>query len=150
MKILYVGFLAELELDFPEGEYHGSDLSPTEWSRAFKSTGRRIEDVDANVCNCLPPPSTMYLIKLFLSHSKLKNALKYAEIYIQFFAARVVNASTANDLRKYVDQSGLIDKPVTLRRAHRGDGRARSGSSGSRTVEWVLKAWPLMRSKCSV
>ncbi|KAI8804601.1 S-adenosyl-L-methionine-dependent methyltransferase [Cladochytrium replicatum] len=160
IKILDVGcgtgiWLAELERDFPEGEYHGSDLSPTEWSRAFKSTGRRIEVVEANVCNRLPyedntfdyvhqqfvlagvpekswphviseltrvlkPGGILDVMEMDIIPQYLgkpgPNALKYAEIYTQFFAARGVNASMANDLRKYVDQSGLIDKPVTLRR----------------------------------
>ncbi|KAI8804602.1 hypothetical protein BJ742DRAFT_445336 [Cladochytrium replicatum] len=53
LKVLDVGcgtgiWLAELDRDFLSGEYHGADLSTTEWAKAFKNTGRKIHVVEAN------------------------------------------------------------------------------------------------------
>ncbi|KAI8804603.1 S-adenosyl-L-methionine-dependent methyltransferase [Cladochytrium replicatum] len=59
LKVLDVGcgsgiWLAELDRDFPAGDYHGADLSTHEWAKAFKGAGSKIQVVEGNVCARLP------------------------------------------------------------------------------------------------
>ncbi|KAI8805113.1 S-adenosyl-L-methionine-dependent methyltransferase [Cladochytrium replicatum] len=48
-------WLAEMQRDFPEGEYVGLDIQPTEWARAFQQlSGDKIKLVEGDVLRRLP------------------------------------------------------------------------------------------------